>query len=413
MLMGLNPNKSVVGLCGSLVYLTLGAQIAVAAPPEINIENLLKQAETACLQGDTPRLTSLSQRIRALAEQPALQAQQVFLNQLLGLFQAGVCQPGRNPTLSNRRNPSAGHEVAIPDSLPTTTKTSHLQVSAGYVDNVNQGSRHERITVTNPFNGLVVEGQLDKRNQPLSSPFARVEGTYRIAREGGDQVLTLSAARQEYTDEPDFSTTTLAVSGQKVLERGKETGAYLNIVRGDAGGMEQRLGGFYYQPLSASEQHKTGVNVGMEYVNYPEQKLYKSLVANVVLEHRKALNRGGELGVSGGLAVDHALEDRPGSDRHEVRVSGQWIGKPILTDLQPSVGVHMAYKLDTKPFDTKLYGDGTRTQVNKSIELGLSKKMGNNKLQMNYQYGRSQDKEILLYDQPASSAVGISFETNF
>lgn len=73
----------------------------------------------------------------------------------------------------------------------------------------------------------------------------------------------------------------------------------------------------------------------------------------------------------------------------------------------------MAYKLDTKPFDTKLYGDGTRTQVNKSIELGLSKKMGNNKLQMNYQYGRSQDKEILLYDQPASSAVGISFETNF
>ncbi len=164
---------------GSLaVCLTLATGVAAAGtPPTINLEALLQQAETACLQGDTLRLAALSQDIRQVAKQPALQGQAVFLNQLMSLFEAGVCQPGQQqPALTKRSKPPAAGTL-----VPTTTHTKHVQVATGYLDNVNQGSRHERITIINPFNGLLVEGRLDERNLPLSSGFVSVQGTYRVA----------------------------------------------------------------------------------------------------------------------------------------------------------------------------------------------------------------------------------------
>ncbi len=398
-----NSNWGAAGLVAA--YLTWVSGQATAAPQEIDIGGLLKQAETACLQGDTVRLNGLSQQIRTLAQQPALQSQQVYLDQLLTLYQAGICQPEKKTALS-------GGKTLAP--ISASTNTTHVQVSAGYLDNVNQGSRHERITIINPFNGLLVEGRLDERNLPLSTPFVGAQGTYRMTRDGGRKMVALTASRQEYTDQPDFSTTSFAISGQEALEAGKEVSAYLNLVRDDKGNEEQRIGGIYYHPLAASTSKKTGVISGLEYITYPKQDVYKALVANVALEHHKALSKGGEVGIQGRMEIDHALEQRPGGDRREVELSGQWTGKQLVAGWQPSAGIRVAYKLDAKPFDPKLYGDSTRTQISKGIDLGMGKKIGDNKkLQISYQYGQTQDKEVPLFDQPAGSAVGITFETNF
>ena len=420
----LKSEQYITGFCSVTAGWVLSTVAAVAAPTEINIEGLLQQAESACMQGDSTRLDNLSQQIRTLAQQPALQPQQAFLNQLLGLFQAGVCQPGKKSAVSNRRSPpvAANSDAAQPLTISATTKTSHVQVSAGYLDNVNQGSRHERISIISPFNGLWVEGRLDERNLPLSSAFVGVQGTYRIAHESGRKVLALTASRQEYTDEPDFSVTGFAVTGQEALAAGKVASAYLSMVRNDAGDVEQRIGATHYQPLAASVPQKMGNPAsvsktdwitGLEFVTYPERAAYSALVANVALEYRKPLPKGGEVGVRTRLEIDHALDERPGGDRREVELSGQWKGKPLLADWQPSVGASIGYKLDAKPFDPKLYGESTRTQLSKGIKLGLGKKIGNNKLQVSYQYGQTQDKEVPLFDQPAGNSVGISFETNF
>lgn len=410
MTMGLNSKQGATRGWAVAVCLTLGTGSVVAgSPSEINIETLLQQAETACLQGDTVRLSGLSQEIRRMAQQPALQAREAFLNQLLGLFEAGVCQPGKATPLTKRSRPPQGG-VAVPSS----GNTSHVQVSAGYLDNVNQGSRHERITIISPFDGLLVEGRLNERNLPLSSAFVGVQGTYRMASDDGKKATALTVSRQEYTDEPDFSTTAFAISGQAALADGKETSAYLNMIRDDKGNVERRLGGVYYQPWVLTQQQKTGLITGLEYVTYPEQKVYQAVVANVALEHRKALPQGGEVGVRGRLELDHALDDRPGDDRKELELSAQWKGKPLWAGWQPSVGARVAYKRDAKPFDVKLYGDSTRTQLRTGMDLGVGKTIGNNKkLQLSYQYGKTQDKEVPLFDQPAGSAVGMTFETSF
>lgn len=249
-----NSKQGGSGAWGLAVCLTLGAGSVVAAqlPTEINLEALLQQAETACLEGNTLRLAALSQDIRQVAKQPALQGQAVFLNQLLGLFEAGVCQPNQPPAALTKRSkpPAAGTLV------PTTTHTSHVQMATGYLDNVNQGSRHERITIINPFNGLLVEGRLDERNLPLSSGFVSVQGTYRVADTAVGSITAATVARQEYTDEPDFSTTGFAVSRQQTLVAGKEVSAYLNMIRDDSGNVERRFGGVYYHPLVATDQEK-------------------------------------------------------------------------------------------------------------------------------------------------------------
>lgn len=410
--MVLNSKQGVSGAVSVAVCLILGAGSAAAESPKaINLEALLQQAETACLQGDTLRLEAVSQDIRTVAKQPALQGQAVFLNQLLSLFEAGICQPGKQPpaALTKRsKPPAAGTQV------PTTTRTSHVQVATGYLDNVNQGSRHERITIINPFNGLLVEGRLDERNLPLSSGFVSVQGTYRVADTANGSITAATVARQEYTDEPDFSTTGFAVSRQQTLAAGKEASAYLNMIRDDSGNVERRIGGVYYQPLVATDQEKTGVVAGVEYVTYPEQALYKAVVTNVALERRKALAHGGEVALRGRLELDHALEDRPGGDRQEVEIAASWKGKPLWAGWQPSAGTKVAYKVDAEPFDPKLYGGSTRKQLHTGVDLGLSKKIGNNKkLQISYQYGQTQDSEVPLFDQPAGNSLGISFETSF
>jgi hypothetical protein len=399
------------GSWGMAVGLSVVSGVAVAeSPPVVNLEALLQQAETACLQGDTLRLAALSRDIRQMAQQPALRERATFLNQLLSLFEAGVCQPGQTqPALTKRSKPPAAGTLVSP-----TTRTTHLQVATGYLDNVNQGSRHERITIINPLNGLLVEGRLDERNLPLSSGFVSAQGTYRVADTANGSITAATVARQEYTDEPDFSTTGVALSRQQTFEGGKEASAYLNIIRDDKGNMERRVGGVYYQPLVATDKEKTGVVAGVEYVTYPEQKLFKSTVAHLALERRKALSQGGEVGLRGKVELDRALEDRPGGDRQEVEVSVAWKGKPPLAGWQPSAGVKVAYKRDSKPFDPKLYGDSTRTQLRTGVDLGISKKIDNNKkLQVSYQYGKMQDREVALFDQPAGSALGISFEVSF
>jgi hypothetical protein len=412
MAMVLNSKQSVSGAVGVAICVMLGAGNATAAASKvIDLEGLLQQAETACLQNDTLRLQGLSQEIRAVAKQPALQEQAVFLNQLTSLFEAGVCQPGKQApaTLTKRAKPPAAGEL-----VPTTTRTSQVQVATGYLDNVNQGSSHERITIINPLNGLLVEGRLNDRSLPLSSGFVSAQGTYRVADAANGSITAATVVRQAYTDEPDFSTTGLALSRQQTLAGGKEMNAYLNMTRDDSGNVERRLGGVYYHPLVASPQEKTGVVAKVEYVTYPAQPLYKAVVTNVALERRKALAQGGEVALHGRLEVDHALEDRPGGDRQEAEISAAWKGKPLWAGWQPSAGANVAYKVDSDPFDPKLYGNSTRTQLHKGVDLGIGKKIGNNKmLQVSYQYGQTKDSEVPLFDQPAGSAVGVSFETSF
>ena len=399
------------GSWGLAVGLSVVSGVAAAeSPAAINLEALLQQAETACLQGDTLRLAALSRDIRQMAQQPALRERAAFLNQLLSLFEAGVCQPGQTqPTLTKRSKPAAAGTLVSP-----TTHTTHLQIATGYLDNVNQGSRHERIAIINPLNGLLVEGRLGERSLPLSSGFVSAQGVHRVANTANGSITSATVARQEYTDEPDFSTTGVALSRQQTFVGGKEASAYLNIIRDDKGNAEQRVGGVYYHPLVATAKEKTGVVAGLEYVTYPEQKLFKSTVAHVALERRKALARGGEVGLRGKVELDHALENRPGGDRQEAEVSVTWKGKPPLAGWQPSAGVKVAHKRDSKPFDSKLYGDSTRTQVRMGVDLGVTKKIDTNKkLHVSYQYGKTQDKEVALFDQPAGSALGINFEVSF
>lgn len=377
---------------------------------ELDVGSLLARAEAACVQQDTARLTAVSQQIQALAQQPALQGQAEYLRQLLALFEAGNC----HPTEQQRLTPRARTGVTAP-AAATPTHARVVQLSAGYLDNVNQGSRHERITFNSPLSGSPIEGTLDAKARPLSSPFAGIQGIYRVTAADGKSVSQAGVVRQVYTDEADFNTTGVFIGKQQALNAGREASAYLNLVRDDSGNMEGRVGGVYYRPLGeASEQHKTGVLSSLEYLTYPEQRAYEAAVANVALEHRQALAGGAEWGVRGRVEYDRSLNGRPGGDRREVELAAQWKGKTFAAGWQPTVGIRVAHKVDEKAFDPKLYGDSKRTQTRPRLDLGLSKPLGKDKkLYINYQYGRNQDSEVPLFDQPASSTLGITLETSF
>ncbi|WGZ95347.1 MAG: hypothetical protein QJT81_05000 [Candidatus Thiothrix putei] len=397
-------NANMVLVCG-----VLSVSSAAVAQTKINMGALLDQATEACEQGDTARLVKLDQHIRGLLKQhPELQAQEKYLTETLALFQTGVCKPQQPLSKANFR-------VRPPNglALAATEKKTTVQLSTGYFDNVNQGSRHELISFTSPFNGLQIEGRLDERSLPLSSALVGVRGIYQVIQDGGRKVSTVAVSRQEYPEASDFSNTALSLSRQQVLSAGKEASARLNVIRDDQGNTEQRLGGSYYQPWGATEQRKLGLLSTLEYVNYPKKPEYEAVLAGVAVERLQALPKG-DVRIRGGLEFDRALDNRPGGDRRKIELSAQWGGKERWAGWQPIAGAKVTYQLDAEPFDPRLYGDSTRTQRYTGLNVGVTRNLSDKqKLHLGYQYSQIQDREVKIFDQPVGNAVGVTFETSF
>ena len=399
---------------GQIGWLTVAFGVVNSIQPVYAADPLdmgarLEQAAAACEQQNSQQLQTISREIRQLVQQqPALQAQRNFIEQLLGLFQAGVCKPGQQAL-----RPQQVQTGQVVNVVPKESSTQ-LLVSAGYLDNVNQGTRHERISIIDPLTGALVEGRLDDNYLPLSSPYVGVQGIQRQLKNGGKTMVYAGAFQQVYSDEPNFNTTGLSLGRQQKHKNGRESSVYVDIIRDAKGNTRNTLGGSSYQPWVASEQKKAGWSVGVEYATYPQQTAYNALSTQLAVEHHQVLPKGGEWAVKGKLEYESARHERPGGDRREAELSTQWQGQPLAKGWQPTAGAKIAYKLDEQPFDQKLFGASKRAQTRTSVDLGLNKQLDSrHKLYLNYQYSKTQDKEVPLFDQPAGNTVGIALETNF
>lgn len=380
------------------LVLCLFPAVAAAQQPVVDIGALLGQAEAACRQQDKVRLHQIGQEVNALAQQPILRENAQYLHQLMQLFAAGHCDVDR----------AGGIKVA--DKKPSRL----VQVSAGYLDNVNQGSRHERIALINPLSGVPVEGVLDEKNRPLSSSFVGVQGIYRVPNGHGTGLTQLGALQQFYLDEPDFNVTGFFVSRLDAFSQGQETKVYLNVMRNDSNNMEGRAGGVYYQPLGNNAgQRKLGLLVGGEYLGYSKHKLHNAAALSIAVEHKQALSSNAQLVLRARMEYDKALNGRFGGDSREAELSALWKGA-LQAGWQPAVAAHYARKLDAEAYDPRLYGNSKRTQTRPRLELGASKSFGKeNKIHISYQYARTRDSGMPLFDQGDSNVIGVAWESSF
>lgn len=378
---------------------------AWAAPAVVDIGAQLEQAAMACEQKDTQRLSALSAEIRALvAQQASLKNQQNYIEKLLTLFANNICRP-EDPALTARLNATT----------PVSTKATQFQFSTGYLDNVNQGSRHEFISVPDPLTGLPAQGRVDPNYLPLSSAFIGIQGVHRQVKNQGKTIDSATFMHQSYTDEPNFSMTGLGLSRLTKLKSNKIASTALEYIGDAKGNSRVTLSGNIYQPWVNTLTQKTGLNTGIEYARYPQQAAYDAITVNTSLEQRKLLNdKGVEWAARARLEYDHALQQRPGGDRTELELIGQWKGALSTHGWQPAVSVKAAYKVDTKAFDTRLFGESKRQQLSTALNIGTTKVLTKDKkLYLNYQRSRTQDKGVALFDQPTGNAVSVSLETNF
>ncbi len=405
--MGVGCKKDSVGFgLGMTLGLLCWISPLLAAPAAVDIGSKLDQAAMACRQGDAQQLTLLSNEIRTLiAQKDSLKKQQDYIEKLLTLFANGICNP-EDPTTITRLD-------AV--SEQKSTQLTQLQVATGYLDNVNQGSRHELISLTDPFTGAQVQGRLDASYLPLSSAFIGVQAVHREVKNNGKTVDSATFVHQSYTDQSDFSTTGVALNRQQQLKTKQIASTAIEYISDAKGNSRATLNGNLYQPWVATPTQKIGVNVGAEYARYPHQAAYDSLTVNTSLEQRKLLNnKGAEWAARARLEYDHALRERPGGDRTEVELAAQWKGSLSTQNWQPSIGLKAAYKVDAKVFDQALFGDSKRKQLRTSLDIGTSKKLAKGrKLYLNYQRSRTQDREIDLFDQPVGNAVSVGLETSF
>jgi hypothetical protein len=137
------------------------------------------------------------------------------------------------------------------------------------------------------------------------------------------------------------------------------------------------------------------------------------VLASVAVERLQALPKG-DVSIRGGFEFDRALDKRPGGDRRKIELSAQWGGKERWAGWQPIAGAKVTYQLDAEPFDSRLYGDSTRTQRYTGVNLGVTRNLSDKqKLHLGYQYSQTQDREVKIFDQPVGNAVGVTFETSF
>lgn len=389
----------------SVCWLAVNPVVVQAAEP-VKMGDLLQAASTACEQGDAAGLQKHSERIRRVLEQSRSlpEEKRDYVDRLLKLFANGVCKPGQKP-LQPKSKPAEKQEDV------TTRK---VKVVSGYLDNVNQGSRHESIIFNNPLTGVEVEGEL-LDYQPLSSAFIGVQGLYHRKKYNADGERTDTYARvsqQFYSEQSDFNTTGLTLARQKEIGKDALGSVYMDMVRSN-GNTRGTLGTGYAQIWERTGDARLSWNAGLEYDFFPQLDNYDSISADVGVEKRKALKENGTLILKAGLEYDHALDSRPGGDRTKVSTSAGWRSKKE-EGWQKTANLRLEYKRDAEPYDEVLFGDSTRNQTRTVLDLGVNKQMGKDKkLQFGYQYSQTRDSEMKLFDQPAGNVFTIGFESEF
>lgn len=395
----------------SLLPTMLATGLALVGNPAqaaqaLDLETRLEQAAQACESGDNAGLERISLGVRQLmAEQPqALAPHRQYLEQWLFLFRHGICRPEQ---VTADKNAKSG-KTSIKKGK-TDWSSAQVSIAAGYLDNVNLGTRHDRLAINNPFGEGDLELQVGKESRPLSSSFVSVKGVYVVPRQEENGVDYVAALQQLYTDEPDFNLTGVA-AGRQWLDNGKETAANISFVTDARQNQRGSIGGAYHHPLGGSATTGNSLDLGVRHDFYPGQQEQGALVAEARLSQQRLLENGGRFQLGAGVQYDRALGDRPGGDRPQLELSAQWDGATVA-GWQPSAGVTLSYKRDQKPFNQALFSDRVRNQTRTVVDIGLAKKISNNKrILVQYNYDRIRDSEIPLFDLPDGNTVSVALE---
>lgn len=385
---------------GLLLMCGLPKFVMAEPVPTIDVEYWLDRAAQACQAGDQATLDTVSDQLRGLMnEPPVLEVSlQRYIQQWLVLFQHGVCLPEQ---LQQR--------TSTPDEAVEGQIT--LSTSIGYLDNVNLGTRHENLSINNPFGDGKVNLQVDERSRPLSSSFVNVRGTYQVMNAHGGTDYA-AALQQVYPDEPDYNMTGLAAGRQwQADESAKE--AHFSLVSDPDGNTRASLGGVYHQVLSVENTdvvRNTRASLGARYDVYPQQAEQNAVFVDAGIKRQQLLPEGGQLSTGIVFNYDHALGSRPGGSRVGLDLSGSWNGES-MAGWSPSLGATLSYKRDDDAYNRALFSEGVRNQTQARLELGLSKKITNsNRIAVKYTLDKSQDREIPLFDLPLGNTLGITFE---
>lgn len=378
-------------------------KLVIAEPVQtVDLEYWLERAAQACQIGDRETLDSVSYKLRNLMNESTVldTSLQQYINQWLVLFQHGVCSPEQ---LQQRSRSSASDE-SVKGQITLST-------SIGYLDNVNLGTRHENLSINNPFGDGKVNLQVDERSRPLSSFFVNVRGVYHAMNTHGGTDYA-AALQQVYPDEPDYNMTGLAVGRQWQADESAQE-AHFSLVSDPNGNARASLGGVYHQVLSIENTdvvRNTRATIGARYDFYPQQDEQNAIFVDTGIKRQQLLAEGGQLSTGVALNYDHALGSRPGGSRIGLELSGSWDGENIL-GWSPSLGATLSYKHDQNVYNRALFSEGVRNQTQARLELGLSKKItNNNHIAVKYTLDKSQDGEIPLFDLPVGNMLSITFE---
>ncbi len=382
---------------------TSASVLAADQVSEVDFGQSLELAAQACEAGDNAGLEKASGEIRQLlAALPSLDvAWRQYVEQWLLLFQYGVCRPEQ---IQRNKLSMDGQHVPAAES----NGAASFSVAVGYLDNVNLGTRHERLSINNPFGNGKIELEVDESSRPLSSSFVNIRGGYQVLNTHGG-LDYVAAQKQFYPDVPKNNITGFAAGRQWLsAQEGREAQiAFVGDGRGNARGS---IGGRYQKILGA--QALKVLEAGLRYDIYPEQKGLEALLTDLSIKQQYPLQARGKLLTDITLTYDHALGERPGGGRAELELSGNWEGEAIA-GWQPSLGATLAYKRDFDPYNQVLFGDSVRNQVRTGLDIGLAKKISKNKrLLLQYNMDRIQDSEIPLFDLPVGNTVSLAIEGN-
>lgn len=386
-----------------VLLFSLGSHAETPAEP-VDMGMWLEKASAVCGQGDAKQLEIISQRILELvAQHPALQSQRDYIEKLLVLFQSGVCEPGQLLQQQEDRAGGVGQARLNKGALNT------VRFSAGHMNNVNLGSRHEEVPLQ--FNDDIVMLQLREDELPLSSPFFALQGVRQSFR-GAGTVDHLVALQQIYTDAPDFNVTAIAMGRRQRLDADKDASVYFNAAGDGRGGSRLGFGGSYRQSWSSSTGGHNAWQAELRYDKYPGDSLLDALVFDVGVEKTQGLDDGSSLLLSATAEYDLSLgQERPGGDRRGIEVALGWQDAADAT-WQPALKLELGYRRDAQPYSRVGFGDSVRDQLRTRLNLGAGRAMGSrSKLLLNYQYSQTRDSEIPLFDQPAGHSFSIAVET--
>lgn len=368
----------------------------------------LDQAAMACANKDRDQLKRIESKINSLLKiTPELQNRRQYLLGILGAFEGGQCYI---PIRSKHKKITKAVSKSKKRIKVQQKNNTLFRVATGFANNINNGVKHDNISVNSLFGSEKVNLTIGEGSRPISDVFYSLKLSH--SHEISDKYTTYLDIRSQFYQKNHDYNFSVAKAG---LSSGIASTESTYDVSAEAVWLERKIWEKNVKvkvrtPLYEDKKNKLTLEGALKNSWHLSHNQYSAMKFEVSGSYQRHLSDQLKVGAFiAGAKDDVYSASRLGGDKrsYEFSASTRYQFTPKIT-----ANAQVSYESlqDELPYSPALFGAARRHQKKEAMALYVKANLKKNSwVDFSYVRDKSEDNYIALFDTPWSDYVSVGF----